>query len=193
MPINNRPAVKVVAPVPPRATVSVPSLALDTFKFVKRDPLPAIFKAVNIFVVPSNDKFPDCVIGPVPFPINKRPPVKKLLPVPPKSTGNVPLLILSASNDVKSPPDPANLLNKVSVVSSHLNNGVEKIGSVPLPNKTSKSGKVDEPVPPRATDNVPVETLDALRLVNRAPEPLKLLAEISPVAIIKVVSIPPNA
>ena len=73
LPINNRPAVKVLAPVPPRATVSVPSVALDTFKFVNRDPLPAIFKAVNILFVPSHDKFPDCVIGPVPFPINKRP------------------------------------------------------------------------------------------------------------------------
>ena len=73
---------------------------------------------------------------------------------------------MSASNDVKRKPDPANLLFKVSVVSSHANKEVEKIGSGPLPIKIWLSGKMFKPEPPRTTDNVPDETLEALRLVN---------------------------
>ncbi len=53
--------------------------------------------------------------------------------------------------------------------------------------------KVAKPVPPRATAKVPDETDEALRLDKLAPEPVKVFAEISPVAVIVVVLIPPKA
>ena len=103
LPINNRPTVKVVAPVPPPATPSVPVELI--FKLVSLDPSPAIFKAVKILFVLSHVKFPDCVIADVP-PINNLSAINELTPVPPKSTGTVPLTILLASNDDKPSPEP---------------------------------------------------------------------------------------
>ncbi len=47
-PSNKQPDVKLLAPVSPRETTSVPTVTLLTFKFVKRDPLPDIFEAFNI-------------------------------------------------------------------------------------------------------------------------------------------------
>ena len=43
--------VKLVAPVPPLGTDNVSSVALLTFKFVKRDALPAILGSKNIICI----------------------------------------------------------------------------------------------------------------------------------------------
>jgi hypothetical protein len=192
LPINNRPAVKVLAPVPPRDTLNVPALALPTFKFVSLDPSPEKLVAVNILVAVVHVKFPDCVIAAVP-PINNLSTTNELTPLPPKLMSNIPLRKLSAFNDVKPLPEPTNFPFKVSVVGSHVNKEVVNIDDVLLPIKILFNGKVLAPVPPRATVNVPDEILEELRLLKLAPDPENKLEVIVPVAFMFVVCIPPSA
>ncbi len=127
--------------------------------------------AVNIFVTVVHVKFPDCEIAVVP-PINNPSAINELTPVPPKLISNVPLRKLSAFNDDNPLPVPTNFPFKVSVVGSHVNKGVENIDDVLLPIKIWLSGKVFAPVPPRATEIVPVEILEPLRLIKLVPDPV---------------------
>jgi len=66
-----------------------------------------------VFVADVHVKFAFSVIAFVPFPINKRPPVKLFAPVPPLVTANVPSLILVAFILLKPAPEP---LNKFEVI-----------------------------------------------------------------------------
>ncbi len=81
---------KVVTPVPPYPIGKTPDEIDETFKTVKAVPEPEILVDVNVFVPDVHVKFPFPVIGFVPFPINKHPPVKLFPPVPPLVTTNVP-------------------------------------------------------------------------------------------------------
>jgi hypothetical protein len=112
LPINILFAVKLLVPVPPLVTANVPSLILVVFKFVKRDPLAAIFEVVKILFVLSHVKFPDCVIAEVP-PINILLSINEPTPVPPLVTANVPPVTFEAFKFVKPAPDP---LNKLAVI-----------------------------------------------------------------------------
>ena len=76
---------------------------------------------------------------------------------------------------------------------SHIKFDVCTIGFVLLPIKTCPYAKVDKPVPPRLTVNVPLLIFSALMFVKLSPEPLNKLAVTVPLAVISVVSIPPRA
>jgi hypothetical protein len=82
---------------------------------------------------------------------------------------------------------------KLLLFISHIKFADCVIGFVSFPIKSCPSAKVDKPVPPRATANVPALILLAFKFVNCAPEPLNKLAVIVPLAFMSVVSIPPRA
>ncbi len=79
------------------------------------------------------------------------------------------------------------------MVISHIKLDDCVIGFVSFPIKNRPSAKVDKPVPPRLTGNVPTLILLAFKFVIYVPEPLKPVVEvIKPLVFIFVVSIPPK-
>jgi hypothetical protein len=89
---------------------------------------------LNIFEVVSHVKLPFSVIGFVPLPINKRPTVKLLAPVPPLVTVKVPSLTLVVFKLVNSAPEPVNL-PALNILLTYVKLVEVITGSVPLPTK----------------------------------------------------------
>ena len=75
---------------------------------------------------------------------------------------------------------------KLLLLISHTKFVVCVIGFVPFPIKSCPSAKVDKPVPPRATGNVPSVTLLAFKLVKPAPDPENKLAVTEPSNVVAI-------
>ena len=128
----------VSVPVPPRAIASVPNDIFEAFKEVKAVPvplwIPEILVAVNVFVPDVHVKFAFSVIFVVPLPINKRPAVKVLAPVPPRLTARVPPETLDVLIFVILEPSPLKLVAiKILFTLSHVKSPSSVIADVPLP------------------------------------------------------------
>ncbi len=117
--------------------------------------------------------------------------------------------ICPSVNPVKLAPEPLNNVEETVPLTSSFDSGffpipkllfdmshikfdVCTIGFVLLPIKSFPYAKLDTPVPPWLTVNVPSLTLLALMFVKVAPEPPNKLAVTVPLEVILVVSIPPR-
>ena len=109
-PYNNRPLIKVVAPVPPLPVDKVPADALETFKLIKPAPEPLWeplkFVAFNILLALSHVKLVVCKNVFALLPINKEPRGIVDKPVPPLETDNVPFVIFEAFKADNPEPSP---------------------------------------------------------------------------------------
>ena len=180
-PIRIPPSVSEVAPVPPRATASVPEEMFPALRLVRFAPeRSSIMVELNgpssLPSVPTSDTFPVPIFRPpptssadAPVPLTVSPVNVGLSPVP------TPMLVRRVDPlSIDGAPDPS-----PTIICPSVSTAVAEIAPVPPPSNTPPSVSVVAPVPPRATASVPEETLSILRLFRLAPERSSMMVELN--------------